>query len=87
MRKVFLIAGLSLALAACGGHVGIASPGDEYLTCSGEAEVPAGDPVTGAVSDEQDAYYKRDLRAAWANCHSKVEYLRDWFSKLPKPRR
>jgi hypothetical protein len=53
-----------------------------YLHCAPEPDVP-GDPVTGVVTDEQDAQYKRDLRGAGQDCRSKVDYLRDWFSKLP----
>jgi hypothetical protein len=41
-----------------------------------------GDPITGVVTDEQDAQYKKDLRGAGQDCRSKVDYLRDWFHKL-----
>lgn len=81
MKKLVLIAGAALALAACG-HTGVAKPSDVYLRCAAEPELP-GDPVTGVVTDEQDAAYKRDLRGAGQDCRSKVDYLRDWFSKLP----
>ena len=81
MRKIILIGAAALALAACGG-THIAKPSDAYLTCAPEPDVP-GDPVTGIVTDEQDAQYKRDLRGAGQDCRSKVAYLRDWFHKLP----
>lgn len=81
MKKLLLIATASLALAACG-HTGIARPSDVYLHCAPEPDVP-GDPATGVVTDEQDARYKGDLRGAGQDCRSKVDYIRDWFSKLP----
>lgn len=71
---------LALALTACGTETHIAKPDDVYLTCMDEPAAPAG---TGIVTDEQDAKYKQDLRAAWADCSSKVQYLHDWFSRLP----
>lgn len=76
-----LLAIMLLALAACG-HTGIAKPSDIYLHCAAEPDVP-GDPVSGIVTDAQDAQYKRDLRAAGQDCRSKLGYVRDWFSKLP----
>lgn len=82
MRRIALIAAASLALAACGANTRIASPSDEYLTCADEPAVPDGDPVTGAVSDQDDAGYKQALRGAWQDCSSKVIYLHDWFAKL-----
>jgi hypothetical protein len=81
MTKIALIAVAALALAACG-ETHIAKPSDVYLHCAGEPDIP-GDPVTGVVSDEQDAQYKRDLRGSGQDCRSKVDYLRDWFAKLP----
>lgn len=82
MKRIALIAAASLALAACGTQARIASPSDAYLTCADEPAVPDGDPVTGVVSDEQDAGYKGQLRGAWQDCSSKVIYLHDWFAKL-----
>lgn len=85
MKKVLLAAILPLALMGNGGSCGrmhVAKPSDVYLHCAPEPDVP-GDPVTGVVTDEQDAQYKRDLRGAGQDCRSKVDYLRDWFSKLP----
>ena len=79
--KTFVILAAALALAACG-QTHIAKPSDVYLHCADEPDVP-GDPTTGVVTDEQDAQYKRDLRGAGQDCRSKVDYLRDWFSKLP----
>lgn len=82
MRRIALIAAASLTLAACGENTRIASPSDTYLTCQDEPDPPAGDPVTGAVSDQDDAGYKQSLRGAWQDCSSKVQYLHDWFHKL-----
>jgi hypothetical protein len=84
MKRIALIAAASLALAACGSQLRIAKPSDSYLTCADEPAVPEGDPVTGAVSDQDDAGYKQGLRGAWQDCSSKVQYLHDWFAKLPK---
>lgn len=84
MKRIALIAAASLALAACGSQLRIAKPSDSYLTCADEPAVPDGDPVTGAVSDQDDAGYKQGLRGAWQDCSSKVQYLHDWFAKLPK---
>ena len=81
MKKIGLIAVAALALAACG-HKSVAKPSDFYLRCADEPDIP-GDPETGIVTDEQDAQYKRDLRAAGQDCRSKLGYVRDWFSKLP----
>lgn len=81
MKRLLAITAVALALTACG-HEHIAKPSDTYLTCAAEPDVP-GDPVTGIVTDEQDAQYKRDLRGAGQDCRSKVDYLHDWFSKLP----
>jgi hypothetical protein len=77
-----LIIGLVILTAACAPQSHIAKPSDAYLHCSSEPPVP-GDPVTGIVTDEQDAQYKRDLRAAWYDCSSKLQYVSDWVSKLP----
>lgn len=85
MKKIALIAAASLALMGNGGSCGnvrIASPSDSYLTCADEPTVPDGDLVTGAVSDQADAGYKQELRGAWQDCSSKVQYLHDWFAKL-----
>lgn len=82
MRKIVLIGAAVLALAACDPNTRIASPADEYLTCADEPDPPAGDPVTGAVNDQEDASYKGQLRGSWYDCHSKVQYLHDWFAKL-----
>jgi hypothetical protein len=60
----------------------IASPSDTYLACLAEPDVPDGDPVTGDVSDEQNADYLTALRGAGQDCRSKVQYLHDWFAKL-----
>jgi hypothetical protein len=81
MKRIALIAAASLALAACG-QTHIAKPSDTYLHCAPEPDVP-GDAVTGVVTDEQDAQYKRDLRGSGQDCRSKVDYLHDWFAKLP----
>jgi hypothetical protein len=81
MTKRLLIGAAALALAACG-ETHIAKPSDVYLHCAAEPDVP-GDPLTGVVTDEQDAAYKSDLRGSGQDCRSKVDYLRDWFSKLP----
>jgi ABC-type glycerol-3-phosphate transport system substrate-binding protein len=81
MRKIALIGAAALALAACG-QTHIAKPSDSYLHCAPEPDVP-GDAVTGVVTDEQDAQYKRDLRGSGQDCRSKVDYLHDWFAKLP----
>lgn len=80
--RIVLIAGAALALAACG-DTHIAKPSDVYLHCADEPDAPAGDPVTGDVSDEQDAAYKGQLRGAWHDCSSKLQYVSDWFAKLP----
>lgn len=77
MKKIALIAA-ALALGACS-HMEIARPDSSKLVCAPEPALPAGPLVT----DEEDATYKRELRGAWHSCHSTVNYLRDWFAKLP----
>lgn len=84
MKRIALvgIAGLTLALAACT-HTGVARPDSTKLVCAPEPDAPVPDPVTGEVSDDQDAAYKLDLRQSWFSCHSAVEWLHDWFARLP----
>lgn len=81
MKRMLLTIAAALAISACG-STHIAKPSDVYLHCAAEPDVP-GDPVTGVVTDEQDAQYKRDLRGAGQDCRSKLQYVSDWFSKLP----
>lgn len=78
-RLSFAILPLALALAACADPaVRVVQPAPERLQCAAEPAVPGieGEPVT----DAQDSAYKRDLRAAWFDCHSAVDWLRDWFA-------
>jgi hypothetical protein len=81
MRKLLLAAAV-LVLGACDPQTRIAAPSDTYLTCADEPAIPAGDDATGIVSDQDDAAYKKELRGAWQDCSSKVQYLHDWFAKL-----
>lgn len=82
MRTLLLISGLALTLAACGNEH-IAKPSDSYLACSPEPDVPAGDPVTGEITDEDNAHYLGALRDAGQDCRSKLQYVHDWVHKLP----
>ena len=53
-------------------------PPIEKLDCTGEPLVPP-----GAITDAMVADYMIAQRAAWFDCHTKVEWLRDFFAKLP----
>lgn len=81
MRKLALIALAAMALAGCQTTQAIARPDESKLRCAEEPDVP-GDAL-GIVNDEQDARYKKDLRAAGQDCRSVVQWLRDWFAALP----
>lgn len=83
MKRIFGIALAAAALTACEPHVGIAKPSDTYLRCADEPAVPDGAGPTGEITDDQDTSYKMGLRGAWQDCRSKVDYLREWFDKLP----
>ena len=80
MKRIGLIAA-ALALTACT-HTGVAKPDSTKLVCAPEPDAPTPDPVTGEISDEQDAASKLDLRRSWLDCHSAVQWLHDWFDKL-----
>jgi len=68
-------------MTACASSSGLPRPESTRLECKDEPAAPgaSGQPVT----DEQDGRYKQDLRGAWYDCHSAVQWLKDWFSKLP----
>jgi hypothetical protein len=80
---ILMLAPAMLVLAACERHAGIAKPSDNYLTCADEPAIPEGEGPAGEITDEQDGRYKQNLRGAWYDCRTTVDYLRDWFSKLP----
>ena len=70
---------LALSLSACGNSkVRVVKPPIEKLTCAGEPLVPPGEITDAMVAD-----YMIAQRAAWFDCHTKVEWLRDFFAKLP----
>lgn len=73
-------------MTACA-TTGIARPDASRLHCADEPAIPVGEIVTldgqRLVSDRQDGEYKRELRGAWYDCHSAVQWLREWFSLLP----
>lgn len=80
MRGIFISAALVLALSGCATTRAV-KPDSSRLVCKDEPAVPgsAGQPVT----DDQAGAYMKELRGSWYDCHSAVEWLRDWFSKLP----
>ncbi len=79
MKRIVLIGVAALSLAACQTtRSAVARPDAAHLRCADEPRAPAGE-----VTDEQDANYKLALRGSWQDCHSTVQWLKDWFSKLP----
>lgn len=84
MRKVIgLIAAAFVLSAGSCSHVDVAKPDPSKLVCAAEPDVPMGQGPAGEITDEQDAAYKFELRQSWFSCHSAVEWLHDWFEKLP----
>ena len=75
MRTLALIPAL-ICLSACS-HMEFAQPDQSRLVCADEPAVPA-PPVTDAVNGR----YLKDMRGAWADCRSKVDWLRAWFGEL-----
>jgi hypothetical protein len=79
-RLGLLALSLSLTLTACATTRAV-KPDKSRLVCASEPAVPgaAGRPVT----DSEAGDYMKAQRAAWYDCHSAVEWLRNWFSALP----
>src|SRR3546814_20825761 len=68
----------SLCLSACGNSsVDAIQPPAEKLTCAGEPPVPE-----GAITDAVVGDYMVAQRAAWFDCHSKIDWLRNFFAGL-----
>jgi hypothetical protein len=69
-----LVIALALAVAGCG------AAGTEInstrTTCADEPPIPAA-PVTDAANGK----YLRGLRAAWADCKSKLQWIADYVAK------
>jgi hypothetical protein len=59
----------------------MARPESARLDCADEPPAPgaSGAPVT----DDENGAYLTSLRGAWQDCHSAVQWLKDWFSKMP----
>lgn len=92
MRRLLCLAP-ALLLAACGAttHLAIVKPPPEKLICADEPGRPVGtgpsyvdsSGVTrNAITDQDDAGYKGDLRNAGQDCRDKVDWLRDFFARL-----
>lgn len=78
-RSLLLALPLALSLNACGSsRPQVVKPPIEKLECAGEPLVPP-----GAITDSMVADYMIAQRAAWFDCHTKVEWLREFFAKLP----
>lgn len=89
MRKLTIIAPiLFLGLTACPGEerpqVGFPKPPADKLVCPDEPAAPEGAGPNGRVTDEQAGDYMKALRGSWQGCRADVDWLRDWFGKLPK---
>jgi len=74
MRIAFVLA-LVVALAGCK----TTDPGTvipvSRLVCADEPAIPE-DPIT----DEKNSTYLRGMRGAWADCSSKLKWVRDFVS-------
>src|SRR3546814_13235273 len=78
-KVIILLAPLAaLCLSACGNSIVEAiKPQPEKLTCAGEPPVPE-----GAITDAGVGDYMVAQRAAWFDCHSKIDWLRNFFAGL-----
>src|SRR3546814_5661483 len=78
-KVIILLAPLAaLCLSACGNSsVEAIKPPPEKLTCAGEPPVPE-----GAITDAVVGDYMVAQRAAWFDCHSKIDWLRNFFAGL-----
>jgi len=74
----FLIPLLALSLGACTTTGNLDGIPAERLVCPDEPGRPAGDPETGAVSDEENGEYLRRLRGAYLGCKEDIDWLRDY---------
>lgn len=92
MKKILLIALACATVAGCKHPVSVPRPPGDKLTCDGEPGRPVGSgPVytdsNGAerheITDEDNSTYLRGLRAAGQSCRDDVNWLKDWFSRLP----
>src|SRR3546814_5435947 len=77
-KVIILLAPLAaLCLSACGNSsVEAIKPPPEKLTCAGEPPVPE-----GAITDAVVGDYMVAQRAAWFDCHSKIDWLRNFRSE------
>ncbi len=83
-RTTIALAALFLLSACGGGHLEIARPPADKLVCPDEPAAPARDGPNGGVTDEGAGRYMQALRGSWQGCKADVDWLRDWFAKLPK---
>jgi hypothetical protein len=85
MKRITITLAALFLLSACGDkHLEIARPPADKLVCPDEPGAPAGAGPAGRVTDEQAGEYMKALRQSWQGCRSDVDWLRDWFAKLPK---
>src|SRR3546814_11705663 len=82
-KVIILLAPLAaLCLSACGNSsVEAIKPPPEKLTCAGEPPVPE-----GAITDAVVGDYMVAQRAAWFDCHSTIDWLRNFFAGLEERR-
>src|SRR3546814_19965538 len=80
-KVIILLAPLAaLCLSACGNRsVEAIKPPPEKLTCAGDPPVPE-----GAINDAVVGDYMVAQREAWFDCHSKLDWLRNFFAGLEK---
>ncbi|WLJ71147.1 hypothetical protein [Sphingomonas phage Carli] len=88
MRRVLACIPLLLCLPAamCGERpqVGFPKPPADKLVCPDEPAAPPANGPTGRVTDDDAGAYMKSLRGSWQGCRADVDWLRDWFGKLPK---
>lgn len=80
-RKATLLLALPLVLilSACGNsRLEAIKPPPEKLACADEPIVPAGDVTDAMVAD-----YMLAQREAWWDCKTRIDWLWDFFAKLP----
>ncbi len=91
-RKTIFALILIGTVAACDRPVSTPKPPGDKMSCAGEPGRPVGSgPVytdsngveRHEVTDEENGEYLRSLRGAGQDCRDKVNWFRDYFSRLP----
>ena len=78
-RRILYALVLICTVAACAPKsLEFPKPPAARLVCPDEPALP-----DAPVTDEANGEYLKGLRAAWAGCRADVDWLRDYFDRLP----